>query len=154
MADLLVKLYGPRELVIPPGFALRRPMACEGRKLVDWVERVFSLGWASEIEPGISRVPATVLIAVHTGSMTPAGFCAWDCTAKGFLGPVGVKEEHRGKGMGRALVVSVLNAMEASGYGYAVIGDAGPGEFFEKACGATVIPHSSPGIYRERLSWK
>ncbi len=154
MADLLAKLYGPRELVIPQGYVLRRPMASEGSRLKEWVERVFSPGWASEITPGVSRVPATIIVAVCSDPMAPAGFCAWDCTARGFLGPVGVTEEHRGKGIGRALVVSALNAMEASGYGYAVIGDAGPVEFFERACGAAVIPGSSPGIYRKGLSWK
>jgi hypothetical protein len=37
------------------------------------------------------------------------------------------------------------------GYVYGVIGRAGPAEFYEKACGAIVIPDSDPGIYTDLL---
>ena len=37
------------------------------------------------------------------------------------------------------------------GYAYAIIGAAGPVEFYAKAVGATVIPDSSPGIYADLL---
>ncbi|HEV7291263.1 MAG TPA: GNAT family N-acetyltransferase, partial [Devosia sp.] len=34
-----------------------------------------------------------------------------------------------------------------AGYGYAVIGGAGPVEFYQKRLDAMVIPNSVPGIY-------
>jgi hypothetical protein len=37
------------------------------------------------------------------------------------------------------------------GYAYAIIGGAGPTEFYAKECGATIIPNSVPGIYTDRL---
>jgi hypothetical protein len=37
------------------------------------------------------------------------------------------------------------------GYVYAVIGRAGPVEFYQKAVGAIVIPDSDPGIYTDLL---
>ncbi len=40
-----------------------------------------------------------------------------------------------------------LEAMRDEGYGYAVIGSAGPVNFYNKCCGATVIEGSIPGIY-------
>ncbi len=36
-------------------------------------------------------------------------------------------------------------------YGYAIIGWAGPQEFYEKAVGAVAIPDSTPGIWKDWL---
>ncbi|MEX1312903.1 MAG: GNAT family N-acetyltransferase, partial [Desulfotignum sp.] len=65
--------------------------------------------------------------------------------------PTGVDVENRGTGIGKALLLSCLHAMAARGYAYAVIGGAGPTEFFVKAAGALPIAGSTPGIYRDRL---
>lgn len=151
MADLLVPLYRLPDTVSPLGYTIRRPMASEGTRIQSWIEANFSRGWASEILPGLARTPATILAAVDNQTLSVSGFCAWDCTALGFLGPVGVAEESRNIGLGRSLVLQALLAMREQGYGYAVVGDAGPSDFFAKACGATEIPNSSPGIYRERI---
>ena len=53
----------------------------------------------------------------------------------------------RGKGIGRALLLSALHAQRAQGYGYSIIGGVGPAEFYAKAVGAVVIADSTPGIY-------
>ena len=37
------------------------------------------------------------------------------------------------------------------GYAYAVIGGVGPAQFYEKVCGAFVIPGSEVGVYRPLL---
>jgi hypothetical protein len=42
--------------------------------------------------------------------------------------------------------------MKAEGYAYAVIGWAGPQEFYARLVGATVIEGSEPGIYRGPLT--
>ena len=150
MADLLVPLYGLPDGSAPPGFTFRKPMGCEGDQVKDWIRGSFSPGWASEINPAICSVPPTILLAVESATSRVAGFCAWDCTALGFLGPVGVSDAFRGKGIGAFLVLSVLQDMVEQGYGYAVVGDAGPAEFFVKSCGAIPIPNSGQGIYRKR----
>jgi len=151
MSDLLVPLYKLPERKPLPGFAVRRVMAHEGSYVRKWVETVFSASWASEILPAISRTPSSVFIAVDSSINELAGFCAWDCTALGFLGPVGVAEKYRGRGAGRAVVLEVLHAMKEQGYGYGVIGDAGAENFFKSVCGATAIPGSTPGVYPEAL---
>jgi len=38
------------------------------------------------------------------------------------------------------------------GYAYAIIGGAGPVDFYVKTLGAIPIPGSSPGIYPKKLS--
>ena len=55
--------------------------------------------------------------------------------------------EFRGQGIGKSLLIKCLEAMKQMGYGYAIIGGAGPIEFYEKAVQAEVIEGSIPGIY-------
>ena len=45
-----------------------------------------------------------------------------------------------------------LRKIETKGYAYAIIGGAGPEEFYRKVCGAEVIKGSTPGIYKNMLS--
>lgn len=79
------------------------------------------------------------------------GFACYDATCKGFFGPTGVDDVCRGKGVGTALLLACLHDMRAQGYGYAVIGGAGPVAFYEKTVGAIEIPDSKPGIYKGML---
>lgn len=82
------------------------------------------------------------------------GFACYDATVKGFFGPTGVEKTERGKGIGAALLMLCLYAMKEEGYGYGIIGSAGPVDFYKKICGATVIEGSSPGVYKGMLSSK
>ena len=84
-------------------------------------------------------------------SETLLGFSCHDVTRKGMFGPMAVREDWRGLGIGKALLVTSLRAMAAEGYGYAVIGWAGPVDFYIKTVGATVIPGSEPGVFRGPL---
>jgi hypothetical protein len=49
------------------------------------------------------------------------------------------------------LLLACLFEMKLQGYGYAIIGWAGPQEFYEKAVGAVAIPDSTPGIWKDWL---
>lgn len=152
MADLLVPLYNLPEKQCCNGFSVRRPMAHEGNHIVKWIEISFSPGWASEVIPAISRTPSTMIIALEKSTGKLAGFCVWDCTALGYLGPVGVSLEYRGNAVGKAVTLAVLHSMREQGYGYAIVGAAGPAGFFKSVCGATVIPESTPGIYPDSIT--
>ncbi len=147
MPDLLVPLYKLPGKFACSGFTVRKPMAFESATIQKWIAGTFSESWASEVLPALCRTPSTMLIAVEESSGKLAGFCAWDCTALGFLGPVGVSEEFRGTGLGRTVTLEVLYSMREQGYGYSVVGAAGPVEFFTKICNASAIPGSTPGIY-------
>lgn len=148
MPDLLVPLHGG--LLDRPqldGVWIGRPLAHQAPKVLSFVSGEFGSGWEAEVRTAFASVPPTVVVAVSRESGDLLGFCCWDCTAKGFVGPVGVSHECRGIGAGRAVVVFALHSMRESGYGYAVIGDAGPIDFFTKCCDARVIEGSDPGIY-------
>lgn len=155
MPDLLVKLYALPDLA--PALAqqhaanidIRRALAPEKHVVVDWVGRTFGNGWASECEVAFTRQPISCYIAV--ADQQPIGFACYDTTCKDFFGPTGVDPAWRGRNTGRALLLACLHDMAAQGYAYAIIGAAGPVEFYAKAVGAMVIDDSTPGIYRGLL---
>ncbi|MDY3286450.1 MAG: GNAT family N-acetyltransferase, partial [Eubacteriales bacterium] len=62
-----------------------------------------------------------------------------------------VLETERHAGIGTVLLLRCLRAMREDGYGYAIIGSAGPVDYYRKVCGATVIEGSSPGIYSDLI---
>ena len=152
MTDLLVKLYelpdadASLELSGGQETIVRRAMASEKKQVVAWVQQLFGNGWAAECEVAFARQPITCMVAVAGGR--PAGFACHDCTCRNFFGPIGVDPAYRHKGIGRALLLAALHAMASAGYAYAIIGGAGPINFFEKSVGAFPIPGSTPGIYR------
>lgn len=151
MTDMLVKLYDlpPEASPLPKGLTVRRASGPEKHQVVTWVSRVFSQGWADEGAVAFDRQPTACFIALENQQIV--GFCVYDATARGMIGPIGVAERARSQGVGRHLVVKTLQDMAAQGYAYAVVGWVGPGAFFAHTVGAIPIPDSSPGIYRDRM---
>lgn len=155
MPDMLVKLYElpPIEPVIEQqrsqGIEIRRALAPEKHVVVEWVRQTFSNGWASECDVAFSNHPVSCFIAIKEGRVI--GFACYDATCKDFFGPTGVDPAFRGQNIGKALLLACLHAMAAQGYAYAIIGGAGPVDFYAKATGATIIEGSVPGIYRGML---
>lgn len=153
--DMLVKLYDLRldaELearIAAHGFEIRPALPPELHVVTRWIASRFGEGWASEATIAMSRQPVSCLLAIAEGKL--AGFACYDATARGFFGPTGVDESHRGKGVGQALLLRALLAMRDIGYGYAVIGSAGPMDFYRRTVGAIAIEGSKPGIYRGML---
>ncbi len=155
MTDMLVKLYDlPGQLPAFPqleaqGIILRKPMASEKSIAVEWVREYFGMVWGDEMEVSFARSPVSAYIAQQ--EKTVIGFACYDTSALGYFGPTGVLESFQGQGIGKALLLSCLLEMRTKGYGYAIIGWIGPQEFYEKAAGATVIPDSTPGIWKNFL---
>lgn len=152
-ADILVRLYALPALDLASldgsGVVVRRPIAPERHVVVDWVARTFEPGWASEVEVAFANHPPSCFVAVDDQAIL--GFACFDATARGLFGPTGVAESARGRGLGGALLLASLHAMRELGYAYAVIGAAGPIEFYRRLVGGLVIPNSWPGLYRGLL---
>lgn len=155
MSDWLVKLYDlPAPPVgTPPGIVVRKPIGPEHDLLRQWVAETFGAGWASEVGAALGNRPVSVFIAVAQAAAGARllGFACYDATARGLFGPIGVAAEAQHRGLGAGLLRACLDDMRAVGYGYAVIGAAGPGEFFRRVAGAAEIPGSTPGLYRGML---
>jgi predicted N-acetyltransferase YhbS len=151
--DMLIPLHRAGLVPVPearPGAVLvRRPLAPEHDGITRWVAKSFSPGWSSEARAALSNRPTTLFIAQRDNALL--GFSCYDATARGFVGPIGVLESERGKGLGAALLLACLHDMRTMGYGYAVAGWVGEPEFFRKVAGAIEIPDSTPGIYAHML---
>ncbi len=152
--DLLVKLYeiidiDENKFLKDNTIIIKRAIAPEKKTILDWVEKNFSKGWASEADVALSKTPATCFIAIKNNQII--GFACYDATAKGFFGPIGVLETERKSGVGKLLLIKTLKQMYYDGYGYAIIGWAGPVEFFKKTVNAIEIPQSEPSIYKDMI---
>jgi hypothetical protein len=155
MPDMLVKLYDLPEVaplvkvLADQNIVIRRAMPYEKHIVVDWVRESFNDIWASECDVSFANHPVSCFIATEKGDII--GFACYESTCRNFFGPTGVVEEKRGSGIGKALLLSCLHAMEALGYAYAIIGGVGPAKFYTDTAGATTIEGSTPGIYHDRL---
>ena len=140
--DMLVRLYAlPPAPPVPEDVAIRPPVAYERRAVERWVDATFGDLWAGEAATALSQVPASLVIAVR--DRTILGFACFDVTARGFIGPVGVDERARGRGLGVALTHAALEGLRRRGFAYAVIGDVGPVGFYVRHFGAIPIPDSA-----------
>lgn len=154
-ADMLVKLYDPRveidaELearLKAEGIAIKKALSPNRDDVFKFVQENFTTGWANETDSGI--IKGGCYLAVKEGKIL--GFAAYEGLFPNFFGPTGVREDMRGKGIGRALLLRCLVAMREKGYRYAIIGWTGPQEFYAKCCGAAVIPDSIPHSYSDLI---
>jgi N-acetylglutamate synthase-like GNAT family acetyltransferase len=121
---------------------VRRAEKRDKEILCAFVEENFSAEWAETVKAGMMQQEPPVYISFsEAGELI--GFAAFDSYQgkKGYFGPMGVARGSREKGTGSALLHACLKNMKEIGYEYAVIGGAGPIEFYEKACRAVVIPY-------------
>jgi GNAT superfamily N-acetyltransferase len=155
MPDLLVNL-----LKLPPlaplsnelretGVNIRRAQPFEITPVREFIKQTFTGTWADEVSVGFANKPVTVYLATRDGRVI--GFAGYECTRKAFFGPTGVAHNERGKGIGKALLFAALWGLRELGYVYAIIGRAGPVQFYQDTVGAIVIPDSEPGIYSDLL---
>ncbi|MDO8615668.1 MAG: GNAT family N-acetyltransferase [Dehalococcoidia bacterium] len=151
MPDMLVRLYdlpdGDRyeQRASDNGYTVRRAEPWERGAMRAFVAQHFNELWAAEAERAYNHTPIAAYLALKGPQI--AGFAVYECTRRGFFGPTGVREDLRGAGLGAALLFRCLAAMREMGYAYAVIGGVGPAAFYEKVCGAFVIPGSEVGVY-------
>lgn len=152
MQDMLVRLYdlpsfeAEREQLRGAGVACRRAESYDRSAVLAFVRERWP-HWCDETGAAFAKLPPTAYIAVEGGRVL--GFACYNATRPDFFGPTGVDESQRGRRIGRVLLLQCLRALAAEGYAYAIIGGVGPAKFYEKACGATLIPGSDPGIYRD-----
>lgn len=129
---------------------IRRVQPFEISLLRKFVSNTFSESWADEVMNSFTHQPTTCYIATKDKKII--GFGAYECTRRDYFGPTGVQPDYRGKGIGKALFLACMRAMYELGYAYAIIGGAGPADFYAKAAGAIPIPGSTPGVYVDPLS--
>ena len=155
MPDMLVRLWKldyngfrkkQEEITGITGIRFDRVLSPNFKKVENFILKEFGEGWASETTAAFYKDPVSCFVAVDTENEL-LGFACYNATGKGFFGPTGVKKKMRGQGIGSVLLWRCLEALWEQDYAYAIIGGAGPVDYYAKAVGATVIEDSSPGIY-------
>jgi GNAT superfamily N-acetyltransferase len=129
------------------GVGVRRAKVWEAGSVRKFIEERLVPIWAEEAAVAFANKPISALIAFD--GATIVGFAVYECTFRGLFGPIGVDEAYRERGIGAALLMRCLEAMREMGYIYAIIGQAGPREFFEKVCGAIAVPEHWPSYLKE-----
>ena len=157
MQDMLVNLlelpdsHPLMDELAQEGIVIRRALAPDKKLICEFVERTFGLPAVGEAEACFAHQPITLYVATDHDQLI--GFACYEATALNFFGPTAVLNEYRGRNVGKALLFRSLEAMrDQLGYVYAIIGGVGPAPFYEKCVGATLIPNSTPGIYRDFLT--
>lgn len=153
---MLVKLYAldfsdlserERELEKEHGIKIVRVLSPNFDRVKNFITEEFGGGWASEATAAFYRIPISCFAAVDDKKEV-VGFACYDATALDFFGPTGVRRDTRGKGVGTLLLLRCMQSMWELGYGYAIIGSAGPVDYYRKIVKAEPIPDSSPGVYK------
>mgnify|MGYP000639830657 CR=1 FL=1 len=159
MKDMLVRLQDlpsfeqeEKQLAKKEGIIFRRAIAPEKSIVIEWVDSTFGQYWASEADVAFSRQPVSCWLAQRENDIL--GFACYESTARNFFGPTGTKEEERGKGIGKILLIKALESMMEMGYGYAIIGGVGPEEYYKKVVDARVIDGSEKSIYENLIRKK
>jgi len=148
--DMLVDLYQGDFEEVSCSYDIRRLLSPDSDQLIEFILKHFSKTWASEVKAAIYKNHPSCFIAVKDRKIV--GFACYDATAKGYFGPTGVDEAHRGQKIGKALLIKSLQALKDEGYGYAIIGGVEPYnfKFYEKTCHAVVIDKSK-NIYKRMV---
>ncbi|MFS0639171.1 GNAT family N-acetyltransferase [Mesobacillus foraminis] len=142
--DMIVSLKDYSFPKIPStNITYKRVEQSDAALLKTFVEKEFGNGWLDSIENGFLNEKIPIFMALDEEHIV--GFACFDVVRrkKGLFGPMGTSFSNRVKGIGYTLLHFCLREMKEIGYEYAVIGEAGPLEFYEKACNAVVIPRCS-----------
>lgn len=131
------------------GIIIRRAMAPDKFRIVEWVKTQSSLNAAGECDVCFSHTPISCFVATRGSEIL--GYACYNATAPDFFGPTRVLETERGKSIGKALLIRSLQALKDEGYIYAIIGGVGPADFYKKCVNAVLIDNSTPGIYKNFL---
>ncbi|MES5867254.1 GNAT family N-acetyltransferase [Bacillus cereus group sp. RP32] len=150
--DILRIIAEPRDLAVDlkcfvPTYndltcTVRKANLSDFEKLASFVNEEFGERWLRSIEYGFRTYKENLPIYIAEQEEVIVGFACYDVVRgkKGLFGPMGTTKQNRVKGVGKQLLHRCLHSMKQEGYEYAIIGQAGPIEFYERNCDARLIP--------------
>ncbi len=142
-SDMIANIANLPEYTVAEGFQIKRVYPTDRERVKACMLAHFSEGWALEADYAMLQDVPKCFIATRNKEI--CGFACYDATAKGYFGPIGVRDDLRGYGLGKALLLRALHALADEGYGYAIIGWVGSAEHFYRKCvGAEYAPSGTP----------
>ncbi|MGG5736166.1 MULTISPECIES: GNAT family N-acetyltransferase [Bacillus cereus group] len=121
---------------------IRKAISSDFEKLARFVKNEFGERWLKSLDYGFRTYKEELPIFIAEQGGEIIGFACYDVVRgkKGLFGPMGTVKHNRVNGVGKTLLNHCLYDMKKSGYEYAIIGQAGPIEFYERCCNARLIP--------------
>lgn len=123
--------------VTSPAYELRRASPADVDALTAMIAAGFSAAWAFEVGQALRCEPPAVHVAVERASGAYVAFAAHDGNNRGlgWFGPTGTLPEHRGRGLGAALLCACLEDVAAAGHEACEVAWIGPRDFYERVAG-------------------
>jgi predicted N-acetyltransferase YhbS len=120
-----------------PAYELRRASPGDAGALTAMIAAGFSAAWAFEVGQALGCDPPAVHVAVERTSGAYVAFAAHDGNNRGlgWFGPTGTLPEHRGRGLGAALLWACLVDVAAAGHEVCEVAWIGPRDFYQRAAG-------------------
>ncbi|PFL17255.1 GNAT family N-acetyltransferase [Bacillus cereus] len=121
---------------------IRKAISSDFEKLARFVKDEFGERWLKSLDYGFRTYKEELPIFIAEQGGEIIGFACYDVVRgkKGLFGPMGTAKHNRVNGVGKTLLNHCLYNMKKIGYEYAIIGQAGPIEFYERCCNACLIP--------------
>ena len=140
--DLAVDLNSFKSIYNTLFCHVRRVSPSDFDKLLRFVVDEFGERWLQSVDYGFRTYNEKLPIYIAQQEEVIVGFACYDVVRgkKGLFGPMGIAKQNRVKGVGKELLHHCLYNMKQDGYEYAIIGQAGPIEFYERNCNARLIP--------------
>ena len=118
------------------GYTIRRGQRADRAALAAMIESQFTDAWAFEVNLALSSKPEGVHVAVAPDGNF-AAFAAHDGNNRGlgWFGPAGTAPQHRGQGLGAALLLACLIDVAEARHAQCLISWIGPRAFYENTVG-------------------
>lgn len=138
--DMIVNLSNDFSINLIEKVSIKKVNYNESDMVRGFVLKNFYERWAKTIDYGLELGDIPIYIALIDNNIV--GFAGYNISRqrKGYFGPVGVLREYRARKVGQALLNACLLDMKKLGFMTCIIGNASSIEFYEKACGAKIIP--------------
>ncbi|KGP91804.1 acetyltransferase [Pontibacillus chungwhensis BH030062] len=138
--DLTVHLDGYLHKPLSPQNEIRRVTPSDLPALKNYIRVEFGERWLEHVNHASNKEEIPIFIAERNNTII--GFACYDLVRnqKSIFGPMGTSKDKRCQLVGRELLDTCLVEMANLRYPYAIIDEAGPVEFYEKACNAKLIP--------------
>ncbi|MEW4282746.1 GNAT family N-acetyltransferase [Priestia koreensis] len=119
---------------------IKRATYSEKEEVLAFIRTNFSREWAETVSEAFTNEVIPLFLAKKQTKLI--GFAVYDTYEKRsqHFGPMGVLRSERKRGIGEQLVTCCLQDMKAKGYESVIFYEAGPIEFYEKVCGAELLP--------------
>lgn len=137
--NLVAELTGrPVESPRAAGVVIARANEANRERALEFISREFGELWRFEVSHAFLDPAPPLFLASDGGELV--GFSAHEVNNRGlgFYGPAGVRRDHRGGGIGAALLETSLNDLAARGYRRTVIPWVSSIPFYERVAGARV----------------